>query len=99
MAPPRRGARRQPQRTCVACRETEGKRALLRVVRSPEERVALDLTGKRSGRGAYVHSSAACIERALRTGALSRALKAPVPQDLQPQLMEYAAPDENTDAG
>lgn len=70
--------RRQPQRTCVACRETEGKRALLRVVRTPDGRVELDPTGKRSGRGAYVHDARECIERTLATGALSRSLKVPV---------------------
>lgn len=96
MAPARPRQRKQPQRTCVACREIEGKRQLLRVVRSPEGEVSLDLTGRRSGRGAYVHSSVGCIDKAVRAGGLSRALKAALPPDLQSQLSVYAVPDEQT---
>ena len=43
-----------PQRKCVGCGEMKDKKALLRIVRSPEGEIALDLTGKKSGRGAYV---------------------------------------------
>ena len=52
----------------------EGKRALLRVVRTPEGLVALDPTGKRNGRGAYVHREPACFDRAV-AGRLWRALR------------------------
>ena len=43
-----------PQRKCLGCNEMKDKQALLRVVRSPEGEVSLDLTGKKNGRGAYV---------------------------------------------
>jgi len=64
-----------PQRTCVGCGEVQGKRQLMRVVRTPDGRVQIDPTGKRNGRGAYVHERRACWEQALR-GRLSHALKA-----------------------
>ncbi len=64
-----------PQRTCVGCGEVQGKRQLTRVVRAPDGRVQIDPTGKRNGRGAYVHERRACWEQALR-GRLSHALKA-----------------------
>lgn len=70
---PRR-PRHVPQRTCVGCRAVEGKRALVRVVRTPEGRVEIDPTGKRNGRGAYVHLQRSCWETALR-GSLGHALK------------------------
>ena len=56
-----------PQRTCVGCGEVQGKRQMMRVVRAPDGRVYIDATGKRSGRGAYVHERGACWEQALRS--------------------------------
>ena len=82
--------KKQPQRTCVACREVVGKRTLLRLVRTPEGRVELDPTGKKSGRGAYVHDSAECIDRTLATGALNRALRVQPDQELARELRERA---------
>lgn len=67
--------KRVPQRTCVACRSTEAKRGLVRVVRTPEGRVELDPTGKANGRGAYVHEARACWDEALKKDRLGRALK------------------------
>ncbi len=67
--------RRQPQRTCVGCGEVQGKRELVRIVRTPEGLLACDPTGKRNGRGAYVHREGGCFERAA-AGRLLRALRA-----------------------
>ena len=64
-----------PQRTCIACRQTDAKRGLLRIVRDTEGRVHLDPTGKRAGRGAYLCHTPACWEQALKRGALTRALR------------------------
>jgi predicted RNA-binding protein YlxR (DUF448 family) len=63
-----------PQRTCVGCREVLSKRALIRIVRLPEG-ISVDLTGKKAGRGAYLHDRRSCWERGLQ-GALAHALKA-----------------------
>jgi predicted RNA-binding protein YlxR (DUF448 family) len=62
-----------PQRTCVGCRETLAKRALIRVVRTSEG-VRVDPTGKLAGRGAYLHDRRSCWERGIK-GVLARALK------------------------
>ena len=64
-----------PQRTCVACRQVEGKRQLVRVVRTPTGAVEVDLTGKKNGRGAYLHADPACWDTALKRKALQHALK------------------------
>ena len=71
-----------PQRTCVGCRLVLPKRALIRVVRSPQG-VIVDPTGKAAGRGAYLHNRRLCWERGLK-GALAHALKA----DLTDQEIE-----------
>ncbi|MDP9379127.1 MAG: YlxR family protein [Chloroflexota bacterium] len=86
--------RKQPQRTCVACREVAGKRGLLRMVRTPEQVVELDPTGKKNGRGAYVHASTECARKALGTGSLSRALKAPVEPGVAEQLLAKVTDEE-----
>jgi uncharacterized protein len=77
VAPPARGSRPRhvPQRTCVACRQTSAKRQLVRVVRGVDGSVAIDPTGKRSGRGAYLCDAAECWQTALKRGILVRALK------------------------
>jgi predicted RNA-binding protein YlxR (DUF448 family) len=79
-----------PQRTCIACRSTEAKRGLVRVVRTPEGRVELDPTGKKNGRGAYVHQQRACWDEALKKDRLGRALKVVVPADDMTALRAHA---------
>lgn len=64
-----------PQRTCVACRRVEGKRRLIRLVRTPAGTVEVDPTGRKNGRGAYLHADPACWETALKRKALQHALK------------------------
>ncbi len=68
--------RRMPQRTCVGCGEVQGKRELVRIVRTPDGTVTVDPTGKRNGRGAYVHRELQCFDRAA-SGRLLKALRAP----------------------
>src|SRR2546423_14431740 len=67
--------RRVPQRTCVVCRSTTAKRELVRVVRTPEGNVEVDLSGKANGRGAYLCHSSNCWDAALKRDRLSTALK------------------------
>lgn len=64
-----------PQRTCIACRKVDAKRGLQRLVRLEDGRVALDATGKRPGRGAYLCAERGCWETALKRTAIERALK------------------------
>ena len=72
-----------PQRPCVACREVNEKRSLIRIVRGPEG-VAVDKTGKMPGRGAYLHDSKDCWDKALKRGILARSLKTEIsPEDME----------------
>ena len=68
-------AHKTPQRSCVACRQKGDKGDLLRIVRSPEGSVALDRGGRAPGRGAYICHSARCLEAALTSNKLARALR------------------------
>jgi predicted RNA-binding protein YlxR (DUF448 family) len=81
-----------PIRTCVACRETDEKRDLLRVVRLPDGAVAYDPKGKLSGRGAYVCATEKCIALARKQRKLERSLKVDrVPDELFKELLEVSA--------
>ncbi len=86
-----RKRKRIPQRTCVGCRSVRPKRELVRIVRTPEGCLAVDDTGKRSGRGAYICPISDCWEKALSKGHLSRALRTSVTAETRSQLREYAA--------
>ena len=71
-----------PQRQCLGCNVKKAKKELLRVVRTPEGEIVLDFTGKRSGRGAYICRSRACLEKAVKSKALSRALETEITQEI-----------------
>jgi hypothetical protein len=64
------------------------KAELIRVVRSPEGEISLDVTGKKSGRGAYICRNADCFKRATKKNALSRALGAQIPSAVIDALQE-----------
>ena len=78
-----------PQRTCVACREVNEKRSLIRIVRTPEG-VEVDPTGRKPGRGAYLHDTKDCWEKALKRGILARALKTEISPENMDVLQAYA---------
>ena len=67
------------------------KKELVRIVRSPEGEVSVDLTGKRSGRGAYLCPSAACLAKARKAKRLEHAFGVPVPDEVFERLTEEMA--------
>ena len=80
-----------PMRQCLACREMKPKKELIRVVRSPEGVISVDLKGKASGRGAYLCLDAACIAKARKMKAIERTLEVPVDPSVFDQLLELAS--------
>jgi uncharacterized protein len=79
-----------PQRTCVGCSTATNKRELVRIVRTPDGSVIADPTGKKPGRGAYVHQQADCWEVALKKGRLERSLKTKLTPDDFRGLRDFA---------
>ena len=75
-----------PVRQCVGCREMIPKKELLRVIRTPEEEVVLDSTGKRNGRGAYLCRSTECFAKARKSKGLERSLKVSIPDEVYDKL-------------
>lgn len=84
-------ARRVPERTCVACGRVRPKRELVRIVRTPTGEIRVDLTGKISGRGAYVCPEPPCAERGVKQGRLQHALETPMPETLVEDLRKAVA--------
>lgn len=80
-----------PQRTCVVCRQVQSKRALVRLVRTPEGQLVIDETGKRNGRGAYLCRQEACWEAAIKGSQLSRALRMELGEDEKALLRDFVA--------
>ena len=79
-----------PQRTCIACRHVAGKRALLRLVRT-EQGVEVDPTGKKAGRGAYVHPYQECWRAVLRGGRIDQALRTRLSEENRQALLAFMA--------
>ena len=79
--------RKIPMRQCVGCREMKPKKELIRVVKSPEGVISLDFRGKAPGRGAYLCPDPACLKRAMKAKALSRAFETEIPQEIYEDLL------------
>lgn len=80
--------KKTPMRRCVVTNERFEKKALMRVVKTPEGEVIYDKTGKANGRGAYISKSKAVIEKARKTRILNRHLDAEVPDVVFDAMLE-----------
>ncbi|WP_240417581.1 RNase P modulator RnpM [Paenibacillus periandrae] len=78
--------RKIPLRKCVACQEMKAKKELIRVVKTPNDELLIDLSGKKAGRGAYLCGKQSCFKLAKKSRALDRALKSPVSPDIYDAL-------------
>jgi len=79
-----------PQRSCVTCGVKTSKRELVRIVMTPERECAVDDTGKRSGRGAYLCRQPGCWDTALKGGRLAAALRGRIAQSDRERLTAFA---------
>jgi predicted RNA-binding protein YlxR (DUF448 family) len=77
-----------PMRQCTGCREMKSKKEMMRVLRTEENEIVLDATGKKNGRGAYLCFSRECLEKAIKNHGLERSLKTSVPQQVYEDLMK-----------
>ena len=74
--------KKTPMRKCTGCSEMKPKRELVRVVKSPQGEISLDLTGKKAGRGAYICRSMDCLRAARKARRLERAFACAIPDDV-----------------
>lgn len=71
-----------PMRKCVGCAQMKEKRELIRIVRSPEGEIHLDLTGKMSGKGAYICRNSECFRKAVKAKRFERAFECAIPTEV-----------------
>ena len=75
-----------PTRKCVGCGEMRDKKEMIRVIKTPEGEICLDVTGRANGRGAYICNSAECLRKAVKNRGLEKSLKAQIPEDILEQM-------------
>lgn len=83
--------RKVPVRRCTGCGEHLPKKELIRVLRTPEGDILLDESGKKSGRGAYICRSAACLKKARKARRLETSLECSIPDNVYDRLEEELA--------
>ena len=83
--------KRTPLRMCTGCGEMKAKKDLVRVVRSKEGEISLDLTGKKSGRGAYVCHSLDCLKKARKTKKIERSFGCQIPDEVYDSMEQEMA--------
>ena len=80
-----------PMRRCLGCMQSFPKQDLIRVVRTPENEVLVDLKGKKSGRGAYLCKNAACLKKARKSKRIDQSLECSIPAEVYDRLEEEIA--------
>lgn len=84
-----------PMRRCTGCNEQKPKNQLIRVVKSPENEISLDLTGKKSGRGAYICNNIECLRKARKSRRIDRTFEMTIPDEVYDSLEEQIKKNDN----
>ena len=77
-----------PMRQCTGCREMRSKREMIRVIKTAENEIGIDATGRKNGRGAYICPNMECLKLAMKNRGLERSLKTAIPESVDQQLEE-----------
>ena len=75
-----------PQRQCIGCGEIKNKKEMLRVLKTTDEHIIIDATGRKNGRGAYICPSMDCSKKAVKNKGLERSLKMAIPKEVYEAL-------------
>ena len=78
--------KKQPLRRCISCNEQNEKNDLLRIVRTVEGNIEIDLTGKKNGRGAYICKNENCLNKLIKSKRLERILEIPVQNEFYEEI-------------
>ena len=80
------GVKKIPLRQCIGCGEMKSKKEMLRVIKTPEDAIMIDATGRKNGRGAYICQNVDCFRKAIKNKGLERSLKMGIPEEVYEQL-------------
>ncbi|WP_394525699.1 RNase P modulator RnpM [Lacrimispora sp. JR3] len=79
-------AKKIPLRQCVGCGEMKNKKEMIRVLKTSEDEIVLDATGRKNGRGAYLCPSMKCFKKAVKSKGLERSFKMAIPKEVYETL-------------
>lgn len=80
------GMKKIPLRQCIGCGEMKSKKELIRVLKTTEDEIVIDATGRKNGRGAYICPSMECFKKAVKSKGLERSLKMAIPKEVYEAL-------------
>ena len=83
-----------PLRTCTGRGEIKPKKELVRVVKTPEDEIVLDLTGRKNGRGAYICRDAECLKKARKAKRIEKSFLCQIPDEVYDKMAEELENDE-----
>ena len=75
-----------PLRQCIGCSEMKSKKEMIRVLKTTEDEIVIDATGRKNGRGAYICPSMECFKKAVKSKGLERSLKMAIPKEVYEAL-------------
>ena len=75
-----------PLRQCIGCGEMKSKKEMIRVIKTAEDQILLDATGRKNGRGAYLCPSMECFKKAVKGRGLERSFKMAIPREIYETL-------------
>ena len=78
--------KKKPQRTCMGCNSKKDKNELIRIVKNNKNEITVDKTGKLEGRGAYICNNMECLEKAIKSRRIERAIEAKISDEIFEQL-------------
>ena len=81
-------AKKIPMRQCVGCNEMKSKKEMLRILKTPEDEIVLDDTGKKNGRGAYICRNKECLEKAHKQKGMERSFKKAISAEIYDNLLK-----------
>ncbi len=75
-----------PLRQCIGCQEMKSKKEMIRVIKTAEDEIMLDATGRKNGRGAYLCPSMECLKKTVKGKGLERSFKMAIPKEVYETL-------------
>lgn len=77
-----------PLRKCTGCGEMKPKKELVRVVKTPEDEILIDLTGRKNGRGAYICRDVECLKKARKAKRIEKSFQCSIPDEVYDKMEE-----------
>ena len=78
-----------PLRRCLGCYESKPKKELIRIVKTQEDEILIDETGKMNGRGAYICKNVECLEKAIKSKRIEKEFNVQISNEIYENLRKH----------